>query len=76
MAAPQLAVVAALWAWGRPVFAAVVAAAVVAQAALMIRLLQDPRKFAPWYNATGTSLYVLGMLVAACAVRPLIGVPS
>jgi chlorophyll synthase len=76
MAAPQLAVVAALWAWGRPVFAAVVAAAVVAQAALMIRLLQDPRKFAPWYNATGTSLYVLGMLIAACAVRPLIGVPS
>jgi len=35
---------------------------------LMRRLLRDPRKNAPWYNATGTTLYVLGMLVSAFAV--------
>ena len=29
----------------------------------MLRLLRDPRRHAPWYNATGTTLYVLGMLV-------------
>ncbi len=39
----------------------------------MVRLLRDPREFAPWYNATGTSLYVLGMLIAAFAVRTLVG---
>ena len=26
---------------------------------------------APWYNATGTTLYVLGMLVAAFALRAI-----
>ncbi|RZK89838.1 MAG: bacteriochlorophyll/chlorophyll a synthase, partial [Methylobacterium sp.] len=25
-----------------------------------------------WYNGTGTTLYVLGMLVAAFALRPLV----
>jgi len=75
MLLPQILVVFELLGWGRPVFAAIVAASVLAQGVLMVRLLRDPRKFAPWYNATGTSLYVLGMLVAAFAVRPLIGVP-
>jgi len=75
MALPQILVVFHLLAWGRPVYAAIITVSVLAQAALMVRLLRDPRKFAPWYNATGTSLYVLGMLVAAFAVRPLIGVP-
>ena len=36
---------------------------------LMPRLLRDPRGRAPWYNATGTTLYVLGMLVTAFALR-------
>jgi chlorophyll synthase len=40
---------------------------------LMRRLLRDPRAFAPWYNATGVTLYVLGMLAAALAVRSLVG---
>ncbi len=35
------------------------------QLLLMVRLLRDPRRFAPWYNATGTTLYVLGMMVSA-----------
>jgi chlorophyll synthase len=73
MAAPQVVVIAALSTWGRPVFAAAVAVSLAAQIALMVRLLRDPRQFAPWYNATGTSLYVLGMLIAAFAIRTLVG---
>ena len=37
----------------------------------MARLLRDPRASAPWYNATGVTLYVLGMLVCAFALRPV-----
>ena len=44
------------------------------QFVLMIRLLQDPRKYAAWYNATGTSAYVLGMMACAFALRDLTGV--
>jgi chlorophyll synthase len=39
------------------------------QLLLMQRLLKRPRELAPWYNATGISLYVIGMLVSAFAVR-------
>jgi chlorophyll synthase len=34
----------------------------------MIRLTQDPTKYAPWYNATGVTLYVAGMMVSAVAI--------
>ena len=34
----------------------------VVQMALMPRLLSDPARHAPWYNATGITLYVLGMM--------------
>ena len=73
MGVPQVVVVARLAAWGRPIHAAIVGALLIVQFALMVRLLRDPRKYAPWYNATGTSLFVLGMLAAAFAVRPLVG---
>lgn len=69
MALPQLAVVALLLAWGHPWHAGAVALLLLAQLALMARLLERPRERAAWYNATGTSLYVLGMLAAALAVR-------
>jgi chlorophyll synthase len=71
MAVPQIAVVALLIAWGRPLHAAVVAALLLVQVVLMGRLLADPNGRAAWYNATGTTLYVLGMLAAAFAVRGL-----
>jgi chlorophyll synthase len=35
----------------------------------MRRLLADPRGRAPWYNGTGVSLYVAGMLVSAFALK-------
>ncbi len=69
MTAPQAVVVALLWTWQRPLAAGMIAALLGAQLLLMPRLLRDPRGQAPWYNATGTSLYVLGMLAAACALR-------
>lgn len=70
MALPQAAVVWLLFDWGHPVYAAAVVALLSVQLVLMVRLFEDPRKMAPWYNATGTTLYVLGMLVAAFAIRP------
>lgn len=69
MAIAQVIVVALLLAWGKPLHATLVAALLIAQLALMARLLRAPRERAPWYNATGTSLYVLGMLVGAFALR-------
>lgn len=65
MALPQAIVVAALAAWGHHAVAVVVAALLAGQLALMTRLLRDPLANTPWYNATGTTLYVLGMLAAA-----------
>ena len=71
MAAPQIIVISLLLVWGAPIHAAIVALLLLAQTALMARLIRAPRENAPWYNATGTSLYVLGMLVSAFAVRSL-----
>jgi chlorophyll synthase len=69
MAAPQIAVIAFLAQWDHPYYAAAVSAFLIAQIALMGRFLKNPREKAPWYNATGTSLYVIGMLVSAFALR-------
>jgi chlorophyll synthase len=69
MAAPQLVVVALLVAWDRPWQAAVVGILLLIQAVLMRRFLQNPRERAPWYNGTGTTLYVIGMLVSAFALH-------
>lgn len=68
MAVPQVIVVALLTYWGHAGSAIAVGGLLAVQLVLMRRLLGDPRKFAPWYNATGTSLYVLGMLASALAV--------
>jgi chlorophyll synthase len=65
MALPQVAVVALLASWGHSWSAGAVALLLAGQLGLMVRLLRDPRAHAPWYNATGTTLYVLGMLAAA-----------
>ena len=68
MALAQVGVIAALLFWSAPIHAAIVAVLLVAQIALMARFLADPRGRAAWYNATGTTLYVLGMLAAAFAL--------
>jgi chlorophyll synthase len=73
MAVPQVVVVALLVARDAPVHAAAVACLLAVQLVLMRKLLGDPRRLAPWYNATGTTLYVIGMLVTAFAIRPVMG---
>ena len=65
MLLPQLVVIALLLQWQLAPYAAAVTAVVVAQCLAMKRLLSDPKQLAPWYNATGVSLYVLGMMSAA-----------
>jgi chlorophyll synthase len=48
-----------------------VGVSLLAQCLLMLTLLRDPRKLAPWYNGTGVTLYVLGMLVSGFALGGL-----
>ncbi|MFN6934846.1 MAG: chlorophyll synthase ChlG, partial [Tsuneonella sp.] len=65
MAGSQVVVV-ALLAWhGMSTSAAIVSVLVAIQLLCMARLLRDPKKYAPWYNATGVLLYVSGMLASA-----------
>ncbi len=72
MAVPQLVVIAALVWWGQMYHAAAIAALLVVQLWAMRVLLSDPKGRAPWYNGTGVTLYVSGMMVAAFAVRGLV----
>ncbi|MBX9796842.1 chlorophyll synthase ChlG [Sphingomonas sp.] len=65
MAVPQLAVIAILAAGQHGWAALIIAALLAVQLALMPRLIANPVARAPWYNGTGTTLSVLGMLVAA-----------
>ena len=69
MVIPQLAVVALLVVWGQAIHAAFVATLIILQGGCMVRLVRDPLRFAPWYNAVGTGLYVTGMMVTAFALR-------
>lgn len=71
MALPQLVVVTALLGWGRPLHAIAVFALFVAQVLLMAHLLRSPRERTPWYNGTGISAYVSGMLISAFALASL-----
>ncbi|WBH15596.1 chlorophyll synthase ChlG [Sphingomonas radiodurans] len=73
MAAPQVVVVALLASWGLTIAASVVAALLVGQLILMRRLLSDPLAHTPWYNATGTTLYVFGMLASAFGLGGMSG---
>jgi chlorophyll synthase len=75
MAVPQVVVVALLLYWGLPVHGAIVAASLVLQLLAMRRLMTDPKKLAPWYNGTGVTLYVLGMLATAFALGAAGGAP-
>ena len=73
MALPQAAIIVLLLAWDRPFHAVALVALLALQMVLMPSLIENPRDRAPWYNATGTSFFAIGMLVAAFAVR---GVPT
>ncbi|MEM1064180.1 MAG: chlorophyll synthase ChlG [Pseudomonadota bacterium] len=75
MALPQMIVISMLFIWGRPWHALAIAALLLAQFAAMRIMLRDPRAKAPWYNGTGVTLYVAGMMVAAFAIRTLGATP-
>lgn len=71
MAVPQVMVIAALFLWNRPLYAAGVGLLLVGQVWAMRVLLRDPKGRAPWYNGTGVVMYISGMMIAAFALRGL-----
>jgi chlorophyll synthase len=74
MVVPQAAVVALLLQWQRPLFAIAVVVLLTTQILLMGHFLQRPRERAPWYNGTGVTAYVVGMLISAFALAGLRGI--
>jgi chlorophyll synthase len=72
MFVPQAIVVALLLWLSRPWHAIAILLLMAVQLVLMRRLLESPRERAPWYNGTGTTLYVIGMLVSAFALHPAV----
>ena len=71
MAVPQVVVVALLLVWQERYYAIAVGALLVAQFFLMAHFLKRPRERAPWYNGTGISCYVAGMLISAFALAAI-----
>ncbi|MEE4204338.1 MAG: chlorophyll synthase ChlG [Halieaceae bacterium] len=73
MALPQMLVIGLLLHWSGTVtwHVAILLALLVLQALAMLKLLKDPEKLAPWYNGTGVTAYVSGMMVAAAALAQM-----
>jgi chlorophyll synthase len=74
MFVPQAFVVALLLWLSRPWHSIAILLLMAVQLVLMRRLLESPRERAPWYNGTGTTLYVLGMIISAFALHK-VGAP-
>ena len=74
MLLPQLGVIALLARNARPWEALAVSVLVVMQLGFMRSWLRDPRGRAPFYNMTGVSSYVTGMMISAFAMRALLSV--
>ena len=71
MAVAQVLVVLLLLDWGRPAHAAGVAAVVVVQLWMSVRFVAAPVQKAIWFSGLGVTLYVIGMLISAFALRGL-----
>ena len=71
MALPQIVILGAMISWGLMFHAALIGALVIGQILAMQKLLKDPEKYAPWYNATGVSMFVFGMMICAVGLRGL-----
>jgi chlorophyll synthase len=71
MLVPQVVVVGLLIMWQQSYHALAVAVLVAAQVAFMLHFLKSPRARAPWYNGTGITAYVAGMLIAAFALSAI-----
>jgi chlorophyll synthase len=66
---PQVAVIVLLFQWGHPVAASTVAALVTIQVTMLAEFIARPVERALWYSALGVPFSVLGMMVAAAALR-------
>jgi chlorophyll synthase len=71
MVLAQALVIAMLLDWGRPVHAAAIGALVLAQLVLARRFIAAPVERAIWFSGLGVTLFVIGMLVSAFALRGL-----
>ena len=65
----QLFVILMFAVWPRWIFALIIGMLFVLQLPLQYRFIQDPKGRAIFYNATGTMLFVWGMLAAAIGVQ-------
>lgn len=65
----QLFVIMTFIVWDRWLIALIIGALFVAQLPLQRKLIADPRGKAIFYNASGTTLFVWGMLAAAIGLR-------
>lgn len=79
MALPQVAVIYLLFSWGLPIHALIVVALLMGQILLMfkylmnrVQLILKPREMAAYYNASGVSLYVLGMLTSSIGIGSIL----
>ena len=68
MIIPQILVIILLLFWDLQGYGLVITGSLFLQVLAMMRLIRNPTKYAPWYNATGVTLYVLGMMVSAVAI--------
>jgi chlorophyll synthase len=71
MAIPQIIMIIYLFSWGLVISGACITLLLIGQLIAMSKLLRDPEKFAPWYNATGVLMFVSGMMVCAVGLRHL-----
>ncbi len=71
MALPQLIVMAYLAHLGDAIAAGTVGALLLVQLVLMARFVRAPVERATWFSGFGVTLYVLGMLASAFAIRGL-----
>lgn len=71
MLAPQIVVIGWLLSSGFIIHLGILSLLVLGQGLAFKRLLQDPKRYAPWYNGTGVLAYVTGMMVTAHALSTL-----
>ena len=72
MLIPQFGVGLYLASLGHAIASVLVAFLILMQALFMKKFLRDPEAYAPWYNGTGVTSFVLGMLVSALAFNGIL----
>lgn len=72
MAISQFIIVLLLYIWiGPSLYGIAISALILGQVWAMQIMMRDPKAKAPWYNATGVTMYVSGMMICAFALRAL-----